>query len=225
MQYKYEIHAHTKETSVCGKTPAAEIVRMYKQAGFSGIVITDHYSPMTFSLKEHLSKAKAREKYWKGYLEAKKYEDEGFTVLPGMELRFYATINDYLIYGMDEELLASLPRLLPRYLRRASKILRKKGCLVIQAHPFRKFMHPVNPECLDGVEICNGKNTKEENEKALGWAKSFKHKAICTGGSDFHSAKHLGGSGIITNEKITCNADLLRILKSGEYEIIEPEYK
>lgn len=225
MQYKYEIHAHTKETSVCGKTPAAELVRLYKEAGFSGIVITDHYSPMTFPIKEHFNKKKARERYWKGYYEAKQYEDESFIVLPGMELRFYATINDYLVYGMDEKLLSELPHLLPLYIRKASKLLRSKGCIVIQAHPFRRYMRPVNPVSLDGVEICNGKNTKEQNEKARAWAKTFKHKAICTGGSDFHSAKHLAGSGIITNEKITCVEDLVRILRSGEYEIIEPEYK
>lgn len=47
MKYKYELHCHTDEVSLCGKVPAGEIAEMYRQAGYSGIVITDHYLPMT----------------------------------------------------------------------------------------------------------------------------------------------------------------------------------
>ena len=41
---KYEIHSHTKETSQCAKISAKELVEKYKELGYSGIVITNHYS-------------------------------------------------------------------------------------------------------------------------------------------------------------------------------------
>jgi hypothetical protein len=41
--YKYETHFHTDETSPCGKVPAVTGVRLYHQAGYSGIIVTDHY--------------------------------------------------------------------------------------------------------------------------------------------------------------------------------------
>ena len=45
---------------------------------------------------------------------------------------------------------------------------------------------------------------------------------IRVGGTDFHRESHLKNlSGIITNEKIKTNDDLLRILRSGEFEIIQ----
>ena len=50
MNYKYELHCHTKEVSRCGAVPAAEIVKMYKENGYDGIVITDHNVRETLSV-------------------------------------------------------------------------------------------------------------------------------------------------------------------------------
>lgn len=52
--FKYETHLHTKESSRCGSTSAAEYPAYYKSLGYSGIFITDHFLtatvvfPMTF---------------------------------------------------------------------------------------------------------------------------------------------------------------------------------
>ena len=88
-----------------------------------------------------------------GYRKAKQYETEDFTVLLGTELRFYATVNDYLIYGVTEEMLYELPFLLPLYIKKASRLFRERGCVFLQAHPFRKFITRANPKHLDGVEV------------------------------------------------------------------------
>ncbi len=221
MEYKYEIHCHTKDVSKCGQVPAEDVVNFYKEKGYSGIVITDHYSPMTFTLKEHIFKKKATDKYLTGYKKAKALESEDFTVLLGVELRFYGTINDYLIYGVKEEDLYNGPYLLTLCLRRAYKYFHSEGCIVIQAHPFRKFMHRKNPKYLDGAEVNNGKDTKENKEKANEWADTFPRKPIKVGGSDFHRLNQANKlCGIITEEKIKTNDDLLRILKSGEFKLI-----
>ena len=42
--HKYDTHVHTSETSICGKVDAKTLVRLYKKAGYTGVVITDHYS-------------------------------------------------------------------------------------------------------------------------------------------------------------------------------------
>ena len=82
MEYKYEIHSHTKNTSWCGQLDAAELVEKYKDAGYSGIVITDHYSPMTFHISEFFNKKKAIDHFLEGYRKAKALETEDFSVLP-----------------------------------------------------------------------------------------------------------------------------------------------
>lgn len=220
MEYKYEIHAHTKNTSWCGDIDAKDLVEKYKEAGYSGIVITDHYSPMTFHISEFFNKKKAIDHFLEGYRKAKKYETDDFTVLLGMELRFYATVNDYLVYGVSEEMLYELPFLLRTYIKRASNMLHERGCLFLQAHPFRKMITRANPRYLDGVEVFNGKADKEANDNSLKWAEEI-NTPVMTSGSDCHRESGVGLGGIITTEPIKSNEDLLRILKSGKYELIK----
>ena len=98
-------------------------------------------------------------------------------------------------------------------------MLRERGCLFLQAHPFRKLITRANPEYLDGVEVFNGKATKEANELSEKWANEINAK-IKTSGSDCHRKTGVALGGIITTEPIKTNDDLVRILKSGEYRLI-----
>ena len=224
MQYKYELHCHTKETSLCGQVPAAEIVKMYKEAGYSGIVITDHYSPMTFKPSRVWRPQTDMDFYLKGYKEALKYADENFTVLLGMEIRYYATANDYLVYGVTEDFLRNSGNLMKVYPKKFHKLAKSNGMFVVQAHPFRKLMIRTNPGYLDGAEIHNGKSDMESNLNAAKWAEE-NNMAIRVSGSDFHRPNNLATGGIITDEQIKTNDDLLRILSSGKFEMIGEEFK
>lgn len=220
MQYKYELHCHTKEVSRCGQVPAAKIVEMYREKGYNGIVITDHYSPMTYSLATVMRPQKAVDFYTKGYRNALKAAGDDFTVLLGMELRYYATANDFLVYGVTEDFLKSSGNLMAMYPKRFHNLAKKNNMLIVQAHPFREWMIRINPKHLDGAEVFNGKSTKEINEKSARWVKE-NNMQIRISGSDFHREKNLAKGGIITETPIKTNDDLIRILKSGEYELIQ----
>ena len=41
--YKYEMHCHTLQASACSHIDAAELIDFYKAAGYTGVVITDHF--------------------------------------------------------------------------------------------------------------------------------------------------------------------------------------
>ncbi len=222
MQYKYELHCHTKETSLCGQVPASEIVEMYKEKGYNGIVITDHYSPMTFKPSRVYRPQTDMDFYLKGYKEALKCADDSFSVLLGMEIRYYATANDFLVYGVTEEFLRNNGNLMKLYPKKFYKLAKENNMIVVQAHPFREWMIRINPDYLDGAEVHNGKTTPERNKMALDWFNKNK-MAVKISGSDFHRPKNLATGGIITDEPIKTNDDLLRILRSGEYELIEKE--
>ena len=43
MKYRYETHMHTAEGSRCARAAAEEQVRFYKDRGYDGICITDHF--------------------------------------------------------------------------------------------------------------------------------------------------------------------------------------
>ena len=41
--YRYETHLHTKEASACARTLAKDYIKAYKDAGYAGIIVTDHF--------------------------------------------------------------------------------------------------------------------------------------------------------------------------------------
>ena len=43
MPYTYETHLHTCRASLCGKSEGSEHVRYYKELGYTGIFVTDHF--------------------------------------------------------------------------------------------------------------------------------------------------------------------------------------
>ena len=221
MEYKYELHCHTKYGSrQCGRVEPKEIAKLYKQQGYSGIVVTDHYSPLTFDpFHGFLNPKKFIDCYIQPYYDMKQYEDENFSVMFGMELRHYGTANDYLIYGVDEEWLKQQGNLLAVWEKEMYSIMHKQGYLVFQAHPFRPGIRRCNPDYLDGVEVYNGKTDKEQNQKALEWARR-EGKLMCSG-SDFHVIKNLARGGIITNSPIRNNQDLITVLKAQDFKLIE----
>jgi hypothetical protein len=99
------------------------------------------------------------------------------------------------------------------------KICKERGYLVFQAHPFRPGIRRCNPNFIDGVEVYNGKTDKPSNDKALAWAEE-NNKLKCSG-SDFHIVDNLAKGGIITEQKINNNNDLLQVLKAQKFTIVE----
>ena len=219
MEYKYELHCHTKMVSQCGQVPPKEIVKLYKEKGYSGIVITEHYSPLTFGINSYYKPERLVDFYISSYEEMKKNETEDFTVLFGMELRHYATGADYLIYGIEPEWLRQQGNLMRLWEKEAYKLMHGAGFLVFQAHPYRSYILRCNPKYIDGIEVFNGKCDEKTNHKALQWA--IKTGKLMSSGSDFHSPEQLAKGGIITEEPIKSNADLVRILKSRKYQLIK----
>jgi predicted metal-dependent phosphoesterase TrpH len=221
---KFEMHVHTAECDICAHVAAKDIVRMYHEKGYSGLVITDHYFAMSFDwFRDDLTEGTHREfidRWLRGYREAKKEGDKiGMTVLLGAEVRLDGpNINDYLIYGIDEDFLFRAP-----YLNRLGSLqeliatLPENAC-VVQAHPFRDNMTVQNPNLLFGIEVNNGGTEPFRNDLAKTFAIHYKKPMLS--GSDFHCADHLARGGIRTDADIQSIQDLVRVRRSGNYELI-----
>lgn len=217
MKYKYELHCHTSGVSLCASIKPKELVQRYENLGYDGIVLTDHYSPMTF-YRNPFAPRKEIDRYLSSYNELKEYCGNSFTVLLGMELRHYATVNDYLVYGVEEDWLRAQKNMLMWDEKAAYENLHGQGYLVYQAHPFRPFITRCNPAYIDGIEVYNGHTDGARNAQARAWAWSLGKPVIS--GSDTHRLTDLSKGGIETDRKIECNADLLAVLRSGNYEIL-----
>ena len=158
-----------------------------------------------------------------GYYKACEAAPERFTVLLGMELRFFhENENDYLVYGLDEEFLYKHKDFDQLGIRKFGEFARKHGLLVAQAHPFRYGMTVTRPEYLDAVEVYNGHAGHEANNvMAAHWAQL--HGLIPLSGSDYHGGNSGDGvkpGGIVLQSPVNDSTQLVRAIRAGEYELL-----
>ena len=186
--YRYETHLHTAETSACASATGAEQARRYKQEGYDGIFVTDHFFNSNTTVPRDLPWAEKVELYCKGYENAKAEGDKiGIKVFFGIEYTFDGA--DILVYGLDKQWLLDHPDC-DRDFFRFHDDAKEAGALLIHAHPFREACYlngRINllPKWVDGVEVYNSGNGVESwNEHAEWYAKEFGFRK--TAGSDNH---------------------------------------
>lgn len=219
---RVELHTHTHENDICARLDAADMIAAYHTSGYDGVVITNHFFDLSLEwYKDDLagySHEGIIDFYLRGYRNAVRAgENLGVVVLLGLELRFDGTINDYLVYGIDESFLYSSPLLNTLTLDTFLDIL-PADALVYQAHPFRDGMTVTNPSKLYGVEVHNGGTSADRNAFAKLWAEKYGLAEIS--GSDFHSLEHLAKGGVIFENMVRTESDLVTQLKSGRYSLI-----
>jgi histidinol phosphatase-like PHP family hydrolase len=100
--YRYETHLHTNEASACAQVSAVEHVRTYKELGYAGIIVTDHFFNGNSSVPRNLPWEQRVDLLCRGYENAKKEGDRvGLSVFFGWEANYNGT--EFLIYGLDKE--------------------------------------------------------------------------------------------------------------------------
>lgn len=188
-----EMHTHTQESSACSKRSAKNLIKELKSKNFGGVMITDHYmwDPPIATYSD-------RVKFLAGYYAARDAGNEsGIIVLPAIEIRFRPTYDDFLVYGMDEHDILSLPDdICETNVARLHKLAKEKGWLVFQAHPFRMGVQLADPKLLDGIEIFNA-NRHQNNHNQLAQEYAKKHDFITVAGSDAHLDGEAGAVGIV----------------------------
>lgn len=218
--FKYDTHVHTKESSSCGLISGAEVAQLYKDAGYDGIVITDHYFRWGF---ENLLSQKWSDKvdcFLRGYRSAlAESQSNGLKVFLGMEIRFDENPNDYLIYSFDEKFLYDNPELYKLGLREFGILAKKKNILIFQAHPFRLNIEPADPKLLDGVEVYNC-NPRHEARNHLSLQYAAQNSLLELSGSDFHQMEDLALGGIETDFPLKSTKDFAKVLKNKSYRMI-----
>ncbi len=213
--FRIDTHVHTSEVSTCARVPARDVVKLYKLAGYDGIVITDHYNSWSFETYGVKTWPRIMDRYLSGYREAREEgERVGLVVLPGMEITFdgpyYA---DFLVYGLDPEYLYHFPALHKLGLRRFRELVVPLGAFVSHAHPFRAGCTPADPSLIDAVEVYNGGNDPAENRRALEFAR--RHGLPELSGSDFHHRSAVGRGGVVLPDRVGDMTGFVRALRAN----------
>ncbi|NLO82410.1 MAG: PHP domain-containing protein [Clostridiales bacterium] len=214
--YLLDTHVHTSEVSLCGKVEAVQMVRHYKEAGYDGIIITDHYYREYFELMLKGSWKEKIDMYLSGYRAAlAEGKRIGIDVLLGMEIRFHDTPEDYLVFGIDEQYILNNPKLYNHTLSSFKASIKGKDILLLQAHPFRTGLSPAAPELLDGVEVYNG-NPRHDSRNHLAYSYAREHGLIMISGSDAHQLVDVARGGIGLYRPVKSIHDLVVRLRMRE---------
>ena len=234
--YKLELHCHSREVSACATCSAQELVDVYRAAGYSGIVSTNHINRGTYGKMEDAPWEEKAAYFMAGYEALKRAAGDDLDVLLGCEINLtplqplpeeylaqgwmYYYPNDYLVYGVTEEWLFRAGDMRRMTLEALSRSVREAGFFFVHAHPFRRDTVMRDPGLFDGYEVFNGNpRHNSNNDLADAWA-SLRGK-IRTSGSDFHKPDDPACGGILTEERIRDNETLLRVLRAGSYRLIQ----
>lgn len=217
------MHTHTSEASPCASTPASRMVSLYCRAGYDAVVVTDHYCKWVYDQCGAETPEQYAEYFLSGFYAAEEAARETpLKILLGAEVNLTESPNDYLLYGATAGFFRENPGLFTLSLKELSNLCHKNGILVFQAHPFRTYCTPGNPEYLDGAESYNGNcNHNNRNELACSWVTA--HHLLTSSGSDFHGETDVAKGGIQTNRQITDMAGLCRLLRDGGFQLIKED--
>lgn len=217
--YRAELHAHCSPASPCGDLPPQEVVRIFHEAGYAGLALTNHLFPdLSQELLGEMNKEKYLRMYFDNYHAAcEEGEKLGMKVWLGAELRWCAQgDSDYLIFGVDETMLWEIYDYLEADAETFVRDCKSEKSFFIQAHPVRGNCVPLRAELLDGVEVFN-MHPRHNNRPALA-AQHYRNSGLrVTIGTDYH---HTGHHDLCATRMASLPQDsfaLAELLKQGDY--------
>ena len=219
---KIETHLHTCHSSPCGKVEADTIARLYAEAGFHGIVVTDHF--FHYTCRPHCWNIPYVD-YFKVFIEGYHRLKEaaapyGLKIYKGAEVRFDESVNDYLMYNFPDSLLQDPEAVFAMGLEKFSPLCREAGALLIQAHPFRGKCTVVDPSLVDGYEVKNANPRAANNNELTAEFMAAQPDKLQLCGSDFHRLEDVGCGGIETAVLPEDEAAFVKLLRSGAYTLL-----
>ena len=217
--FHYETHVHTSPVSACAKVSVEEMLKAYKNAGYAGVFMTDHFIDGNLNLEARVKPYEEQiEYYFSAYEEGKAIGEEiGIDVFLGIEMTYGGT--DFLVYGIDKAWCLAHPDMHKMRKSELLKLMMSDGALIIQAHPFREAAYidhiRLFPRQIHGVEVFNANRTDFENRLAEQYAENY--GLIRFSGSDNHvGEKQMFLGGMATEEPILSVEDFIERVLSGE---------
>jgi len=225
MEYKYDTHVHTSPVSRCASASVRDTVEFYKEKGYDGIFITNHFLDGNINIEPTVPYRERIEFYCSDYEEAARIGEEiGLKVFFGVELSYKGT--DFLVYGLDKQWYLDHPEIMEMEKSTELPFMMEQGALVIQAHPFREAHYidhiRLYPQCVHGIETINAGRSDLCNDLGNYYAEAYGfHK---TAGSDNHTG-HLVKklAGMISDEPINSVDDFIKHVLNDDMRLFQEE--
>ena len=203
---KIDLHTHTRQRSACSRLDEEFLVQCSISSGLEGIVFTDHGE-----LPPKKTLARLNDKY------------HPFHIFTGIEISILMDsgpsygYQDFVVVGLGDPILGgdwSYDSLL--------KWVRNNGGWISLAHPFRYndvFPQEIKDDPPDAVELYSSHIT----DKLVPRIRLLAEELGCpvVGVSDAHVAEDVGYSAVNLAAPVASDAELVRELKKGAFEIIK----
>ena len=230
-----DTHVHSKPHSSCSWLYAKDIPMLFKNSGFSGFMLTNHF------FEYHLNNlgstySEQIDSYIDAYNVAYKAGKEiGIQVFFGAEVRVTDQKLDqnnepkpfrpeFLLVGITPNKLKKVPILYKLNQKELFEYANANDILIYQAHPYRTAQGytPANLKYTHGIEVFNGHpHFLDETFSALKLAKE--NKLLMLAGSDMHIERQAGTAGIDIPEGIKDSQELYSFLKQNKPKNLNKE--
>jgi len=203
-----DIHTHTYPTSDDSLLTPEDLIDEARRIGLDGVCLTDH------------------DRFWEPDDIVALSKKHDYLVIPGCEVS--TEEGHLLVYGLKEYIFGM------HRAQYVKDLVEEAGGAIVVAHPYRRkytkvahtspqaFYEMLDRACssdvfslADGVEVFNGRGSKEENAFSAEVAKRFDLDG--TGASDAHKIEDIGTFATEFEGKIRNLDDFIAELKAGRF--------
>lgn len=218
--FKTETHLHTSEGSACGKIGAAEMIRLYHEAGYKTVFVSDHLKGDYFErMGKDLSWEERCDIFYGAFEKAKEEGDKlGVNVIFSAELTLDTCPNHYLLYGIDKSFIVERPDIFSLSLSEFYEYATSKNVMIVQAHPYRDGRNYPTPEIVDAIEAYNS-NPRHNDYEDKAFVLAEEHGKPTVAGSDAHRYEDVAGAAVLTESEIKTAEDYIALVKSRAVKI------
>lgn len=221
--YKYETHLHTSPVSRCARASAEESLIFYKEKGYDGVFITNHFIDGNINIDRSVFYEEKINFYFSDYENAVPLGKKiGIKVFCGIEMSNHGT--DFLVYGIGKNWFLEHPEIEKMRMSEKLSLLRDNGAFIIQAHPLREAAYidhiRLYPRHIEGVEVINANRTDFENKMAELYADSY--NLLKVAGSDNHTGREQSIlAGVMTETPLESEQDYIKAVRENKIQLFK----
>ena len=221
--YKYETHLHTSPVSRCARASAEESLIFYKEKGYDGVFITNHFIDGNINIDRSVFYEEKIDFYFSDYENAVPLGKKiGIKVFCGIEMSNHGT--DFLVYGIGKNWFLEHPEIERMRMSEKLSLLRDNGAFIIQAHPLREAAYidhiRLYPRHIEGVEVINANRTDFENKMAEIYADSY--NLLRVAGSDNHTGREQSIlAGVMTETPLESEQDYIKAVRENKIQLFK----
>ena len=225
--YRYETHLHSAPVSKCGSYSVRENMEFYKEIGYDGIFLTNHFLDANIGGDRSRPYEEQIEFFFTDIEEGERLANEvGIKFFWGVETSYLGT--DFLVYGLSKQWYLDHPEIMEISRKEMLTLMADDGALIVQAHPFREASYidhvRLFPYHVHAVEVDNCGNKPFQNDMAKLYAEMY--KLPVSAGSDNHISRNIGRlAGVEFDTPLLNTQDFIERMKAGQGRIFSLDNK